>query len=212
SSTFVGSTAITSGVLQIGQNSDTVAPSSALQPAVIDNAILAFGTSQALTVNTTVFGTGGVNQTGNGTTMVTSTSSYTGATSCVAGVLSVSTLPNGGVNSPLGSSSNAASNLVLTGGALQYTGGGATTDRLFTVTPTGGKLDASGSGAIAFSNPGANISADAPPRATTESITTPKVTLANVSDLVVGMTVTGTGTSIPPGTTIAAINPTANSI
>src|SRR5205814_7022754 len=113
-------------------------------------------------------------------------------------------------NGPLGSSSNAAGNLVLTGGALQYTGAGATTDRLLTVTPTGGKLDASGSGAVVFNNAGANVSADAPPRATTDSITTPKVTLANVNDLVVGMTVTGT--NIPGGTTIIAINPTANSI
>ena len=119
-SSYSGATTITSGVLQVGQNSDSVPPSNALEAAVTDNATLAYGSSQAMTVTSTVSGTGGVSQTGNGITIVTSSNSYGGPTSFVAGVLSVGTLPNGGVNSPLGASSNAASNLVLTGGALQY--------------------------------------------------------------------------------------------
>ena len=58
----------------------------------------------------------------------------------------------------LGISTNAASNLVLDGGTLQYTGTATTTDRLFTVGSTvagaTGTLDASGTGALTFSNPG----------------------------------------------------------
>src|SRR5262249_40501089 len=46
-------------------------------------------------------------------------------------------------------------NLVLNGGTLQYTGAGGTTDRLFTLGPGGGGLDASGSGAINFAGNGA---------------------------------------------------------
>jgi autotransporter-associated beta strand protein len=132
----------------------------------------------------------------------------------VNGLLSTSSLPSegaaGGTNSPIGASGNAAKNLVLTGGGLRYTGAGGNTDRLFTVTGTGGTLDASGTGPIVFNNGGQVVSADPAPRATTDSATSPKVTLASVADLVAGMTVTGT--NIPAGTTIISINPTASSI
>jgi autotransporter-associated beta strand protein len=42
---------------------------------------------------------------------------------------------------------------VLDSGALQYTGGTTSTDRNFTLTQNGGTLDASGTGAVTFSNP-----------------------------------------------------------
>src|SRR5205814_8796370 len=118
---------------------------------------------------------------------------YTGLTVLVNGALAVGNLPTegavGGINRPIGAASNAASKLVLTGGKLQYTGAVASTDRLFTVTATGGAVDASGSGAIVFNNGGAVVSADPVPRATTDSATSTKVTLPSVADLVVGMTV-----------------------
>lgn len=56
--------------------------------------------------------------------------------------------------SNLGLSTNAGGNLVFNGGTLQYTGTGASTDRLFTLTTNGGGLDASGSGPLTFSNTG----------------------------------------------------------
>jgi len=57
--------------------------------------------------------------------------------------------------SGIGSSTNAAANLVLGGGTLQYTGSGASTDRLFSIgTGAGGTIDASGTGAISFTQPG----------------------------------------------------------
>jgi fibronectin-binding autotransporter adhesin len=59
----------------------------------------------------------------------------------------------------LGISSSAASNLVLDGGTLQYTGAATSTDRLFTVGSTEaggatGTLDASGTGSVNFTNTG----------------------------------------------------------
>jgi autotransporter-associated beta strand protein len=137
----------------------------------------------------------------------------------VAGTLSVATLGNaggGGTNSLLGSGSNAASNIVLTGGTLQYAGSGETTDRLFSVTPTDGGIDSSGTGPISFNNGGAIVSAD--PASRQVNITanqagatgSGKLTLPSVADLVTGMHVTGT--LIQLGTTITAINPSANSV
>ena len=72
-------------------------------------------------------------------TLSSGNSSYTGPTLIQNGTLSVSTLANGGTNSSIGASSNAATNLVFgaTGpasGGLQYTGGTATSDRAFTIT------------------------------------------------------------------------------
>jgi autotransporter-associated beta strand protein len=96
-----------------------------------------------------------ITKTGIGTlTLSNAASTYTGITTINAGVLAVSTLGNGGVASGLGQSSNAAANLVLSGGALQYTGAATTTDRLFTLNPTGGRFDASGTGAITLSSTG----------------------------------------------------------
>ena len=64
-----------------------------------------------------------------------------------------------GFANPLGISTNAASNFVLDGGTLQYTGAAASTDRLFTVGAAEAgctcTLDASGTGALNFTNTGA---------------------------------------------------------
>jgi fibronectin-binding autotransporter adhesin len=83
---------------------------------------------------------------------------FTGPTEVDGGILNVATLANGGSPSSLGASSNVASNLILSLGTLQYTGSPAeSTDRLFTVGGPKGNaatLDASGSGAVSFTNPG----------------------------------------------------------
>ncbi len=76
-------------------------------------------------------------------------------TGAVTTTLTATTLANGGVASSIGSSSNAASNLVIQGSTLKYAGGAASTDRLFTVGASGATLDASGTGAVSFTNTGA---------------------------------------------------------
>src|SRR5205814_8139316 len=60
-------------------------------------------------------------------------SSYHGSTTLSGGILAVSTLANGGAVSSIGASTSDASNLVLGGGTLRYTGVTVSTDRNFTL-------------------------------------------------------------------------------
>ena len=92
-------------------------------------------------------GTGALslNKSGTGRLLLSGMNSYSGTTNVLGGTLAVTSLPNGGVNSPLGKSSSAAANVFLNGGALQYAGAApASTDRAVTVGLSGGTLDASG--------------------------------------------------------------------
>ena len=89
---------------------------------------------------------------------------YTGVTTIMGGVLSVSSLAvqgsAGGVATNIGSAGNAAANLVLAGGTLQYTGPTQTTDLLFTLSASSA-IDGSGSGGLTFSNPGSIVASSA---------------------------------------------------
>ncbi|HEX3999683.1 MAG TPA: autotransporter-associated beta strand repeat-containing protein [Pirellulales bacterium] len=74
---------------------------------------------------------------------------YTGSTTISGGILSVTTMANGGSPSGIGQSTNAATNLVINGGSLQYSNqatpaAATSTDRLFTIGAAGATLDASG--------------------------------------------------------------------
>jgi len=90
------------------------------------------------TMSGVVGGGGGLTKTGAGTlTLSNANNSYSGITTVSGGILSVAALANGGSNSSIGSSSNAATNLVI-GGTLRYTGGTVTTDRTFTANAGGG--------------------------------------------------------------------------
>jgi autotransporter-associated beta strand protein len=86
------------------------------------------------------------------TVTLSGVNTYTGSTKITGGTLSVSTLANGGTASGIGQSTAAAANLVIDGGTLQYTGGTASTNQDFTLGASGGALDASGTGAVTFSN------------------------------------------------------------
>ena len=90
-----------------------------------------------------------ISKVGDGTTVVSGGKSFTGKSCINAGTYSVDTLANGGINSGLGASSNAAGNLFI-GGTLKYTGTTTSTDRSFTVMGTGATLDASGTGALTW--------------------------------------------------------------
>ena len=82
-------------------------------------------------------------------------STYAGGTTISGGILQVTTLANGLQPSNIGQSTSDAVNLVLDGGRLRYMGLSATTNRLFTLTPSGGSLTALGTGPIDFTNTGA---------------------------------------------------------
>ena len=108
-----------------------------------------------------ISGTGGVTVNGSATLTLSGSNTYTGATISTGngGIISISSIGNGGVASNIGASTNAASSIVIANnGTLRYTGAAASTDRLFSVgagspTPVG-ILDASGTGAINLTNTG----------------------------------------------------------
>ncbi|MEI7912833.1 MAG: autotransporter-associated beta strand repeat-containing protein [Verrucomicrobiota bacterium] len=136
-STYTGATLISGGTLQIGSGG-TSGKLSTSSP-ITDNGTLAFNRTDALLQGTDFYnvitGTGGnVIQAGTGTTTLGNSNTYSGATTISAGKLSIATLADGAQTSSIGNSSNAAANLVLDGGTLQYTGTDVSTDRGFTIT------------------------------------------------------------------------------
>src|SRR5439155_24069992 len=114
----------------------------------------------------------------------------------------------------LGSPTNtSAANLTIQGGTLRVIGSGGSTNRLFTIGTVGATIDSSGSSSINFNNTGAIVSADAPTNITGTTSTTAgsqnQITaVTDVSNLAVGMAISGTG--IPAGTTILGIKPNFN--
>jgi fibronectin-binding autotransporter adhesin len=79
-----------------------------------------------------------------GTISLNAANTYNGPTQIDIGTtVSVGILANGGVNSGIGSTSSAATNLIINGGKLSYRGPNASTDRNFTLTGSGGYIDAS---------------------------------------------------------------------
>jgi fibronectin-binding autotransporter adhesin len=115
---------------------------------------------QLFTVNQTsngtypgvINGTGGLTKNGAATLALSGASNFAGPVTINAGTLSVNGIADGGVNSPLGTGGAAASDLVLNGGTLQYTGGAVSLNRQFTLTTAGGTIDSSGSGAMTLAN------------------------------------------------------------
>jgi autotransporter-associated beta strand protein len=111
--------------------------------------------ASSLLVSSLLWNRGNLTKIGPGTAILTFANTYNGVTTLSGGILSVSSLANGGIASNIGQSTKATANLVFDSGTLQYTGTGASTDRLFTLTTNGGGIDASGSGPLTFSNTGA---------------------------------------------------------
>ena len=135
--------------------------------------------------------------------------------------LTATTLANGGTASSIGSSSNAAGNLYLQGSTLRYIGAGASTDRLFTIGSGGATIDASGNGALSFTNSGAlavdiaeartgNANAfatgnNANDRGTIRNIGSTEDLQPGMPIMSPGLPLTGDGAGIPANTVITRI-------
>jgi autotransporter-associated beta strand protein len=107
-------------------------------------------------LNNVVAGSAGLAKTGAGTLILNGANTYTSVTRISAGTLQATTLANGGTgnNSSIGASNPVATNLILNGGTLRYTGAAVNTDRLFSLQISS-TIDASGTGAVNFTSTGA---------------------------------------------------------
>lgn len=186
----------TAGVATLNLNGRSKTSTSDFAGIIRDTDSVAF--AGAATLNTV-----NVSKNGKTTQILSGANTYTGLTQIVDGVLSVGSIANGGATSGIGASTSAAANLVLSGGVLRYTGAGSTSDRLFTINATGGTIESSGAGALDLNNAGSVVSADPAARNSTYGVGVTTLSIG-AEDLVVGMTVTGTG--FDPGTTITAID------
>src|SRR4029079_16709531 len=83
--TYTGGTTISAGTLQGGAGGTT----GSIVGDVLNNGVLAFNRSNALTYAGVISGTGSVTKSGTGTTTITGTNTYTGGTTISAGTLQV---------------------------------------------------------------------------------------------------------------------------
>ena len=136
--TYTGPTIIAGGSLYIGNGSAT----GSLSPLsdIVNNSALRFNRSsgtltQGTDFSSVISGTGTVYSSSTGTVVLNGVNTFTGGFQITAGKVSVATIGNAGVPGPLGASSSTFStNLNLNGGALQYTGVSASTNRPFNVS------------------------------------------------------------------------------
>lgn len=120
----------------------------------IDNETNAYSITSSGANN--IGGSANLTKSGSGTLALSGgANTYTGTTTVGGGTLAVGVLANGGSASDIGSAGSSSANWVLNGGTLQYTGGGADVDRLFTLGTGGGTIESSGSGALVLNGTGA---------------------------------------------------------
>jgi uncharacterized repeat protein (TIGR02543 family) len=142
--------------------------------------------------------------------LTSSSSSFTGAINITGGILEVTKLANGGLNSSIGASPNSAANVnISNGGVLRYVGAGDSSDRLFRFngnSPVTITLDASGSGPISLTNNGSPVHSNAnQPRTlnligANTGLNTLSASISNNGTGVLNVTKDGSGTWVLAGT------------
>jgi fibronectin-binding autotransporter adhesin len=92
-----------------------------------------------------ITGSSGLSKQGSNNLTIVNTSgnTYTGITTISGGTLNVTNLANGGTASAIGSASASPTNLVLSGGALVYSGPSTSVNRGYTAQNTNGTVDIS---------------------------------------------------------------------
>ena len=148
-----GLVTVNGGTLDMRTFSDTVGAVTLTSGSIAGTTGVLTGTSYTLNGNGSasaiLAGNGTVIKSGAGTTTTLSgNNTFTGITTILGGTLSVGTISNGAAASNLGMTANVATNLVINGGTLQYTGATLSTNRTFTVGSNHGTIDASGTGAL----------------------------------------------------------------
>ncbi len=132
-----GAVTVSGGIMDIGTFTDAVGTVTLTSGSIEGSTGVLTGTSYAVqdgTISAILAGAVNLTKTTSGTVTLTGVNTYTGITAINAGILSVSTIGNGGVAGNIGAATSAAANLVLGGGTLQYTGATATTNRNYTFT------------------------------------------------------------------------------
>jgi autotransporter-associated beta strand protein len=123
-----------SGLGTLKFTSNFTATGSGSKTLTLQGSTAGIGEISGAVVNNSAANTTSLTKNGTGTWVLSGVNTYTGATTINAGTLSIATITNGGVAGALGNSTNAAGNLVLGGGTLEYTGSANSTDRNFTLT------------------------------------------------------------------------------
>jgi fibronectin-binding autotransporter adhesin len=191
------------GTLTVGANAAT--------PSVIRNDVANSTRTMALygpgnfVINNKIADNGNSNvvlaKSGSGNLTITRTDNdFDTAPNLFAGATEISSLANAGIVSSLGLGTTF--NL---GSTLRYVGGGDSSDRTLSVLPTGGMLDASGSGALVLSSPTfthhAGIAATI---AAPFALGAVDLVLNETAGIAIGQTISGTG--IPANTTVSGVN------
>lgn len=129
-----GPVTVNGGILDIKTFSDAVGTVTLVDGEINGTTGVLTGSSYAVQdgiITAILAGTGGLTKTTTGTVTLSGVNTFTGAVTITAGILSVSTIADGGVSCNLGAASTTAANLTLNGGTLRYTGTTATTNRNF---------------------------------------------------------------------------------
>jgi MYXO-CTERM domain-containing protein len=169
-----GGISISAGVLQVGDGGATGVLGSLTYlgdttwSPVTNDASLILNRAGTYQMGNPISGTGTVRVSGPGTVVFAGNNLYTGVTTLAGGVAQVSSLLSAGGVGRLGAGS-APSQLVFSGGILQYAGAGETSQRGFTVADGGAGFSAIQGGAALIIGPGVPVDFDDATPATTAS-------------------------------------------
>ncbi|MFZ2540654.1 MAG: autotransporter-associated beta strand repeat-containing protein, partial [Gallionella sp.] len=155
-----GAVTVNGGIFNIGGVSDTVGAVTLTNGSITGTTGVLTSTGYTVsngTVSAILAGAVPLTKTTAGTVTLSGVNTYTGVTTINAGILSVATIGNGLVAGNLGAASNVATNLILGGGTLRYTGATAATNRAYTLTAgTTSSIDVSvGANTLTMSGVGA---------------------------------------------------------